>query len=301
MKIEIDGRPVWVNYHHLYCFYMIALRGNLSRASEFLNIGQSALSIQMKQFEENLGFPLFVREHRKITPNERGKIMLSYAKEIFRLGGEMIEAVHDRKSEARTHLKVGALDSIPKHLTVKLVEDVIRARNCLVSVIEGSPDDLLRELTEYKVDLILANAIPLCEPGRIYTRRIARLPLVVVGARRFVPLKNQFPASLNQQSFVIPTGDSRVRHEFENFCKAHDISVEVMAETQDVMVQKLLALREVGMTVMPEFAVREYLQEKTLHKIGELTDVYEELFLIAASRKIQNPGAAWLMKEFRLD
>ena len=300
MKIEIDGKPIWVNYHHLYCFYIIVGRGNLTRASEFLNIGQSALSIQMKQFEENLGFPLFVREHRKISPNERGKIMFSYAKEIFRLGGEMIEAVHDRKSEARTHLNVGALDSIPKHLTVRLVEEVVLAKNCLVTVSEGKPAELIADLTDHKIDIVVSNALPITEPGKVYTKKLASLPLIVVGGPRFVSLKKNFPASLHKQPFVIPTGDSRVRHEFENFAKSSEFQVEVIAETQDMMVQKLLALREVGLTVMPEFAVKDYLEDKSLHRIGALDDVNEELFLITASRKIQNPGAAWLMKNFRI-
>jgi hypothetical protein len=54
MNIVIEGRSFWINYHHLYCFHVIAEEGSLTRAATRLGIGQSALSIQMKQFEQSL-------------------------------------------------------------------------------------------------------------------------------------------------------------------------------------------------------------------------------------------------------
>ena len=108
-----------------------------------------------------------------------------------------------------------------------------------------------------------------------------------------------FPASLSGQRVVLPTPDSSVRHEFEHYCKRHNVQVETVVESQDVMVQKLLAMRGVGLTVMPEFAIQEYLGSQQLRLIGKLESVYEDLFLISATRKIENPVAARLMKRFK--
>ena len=66
MKITILGKPVWINYHHLYCFYVVGKEGGLARASQFLGIGQSALSIQIKQLEDHLNVRLLERGHGKI-------------------------------------------------------------------------------------------------------------------------------------------------------------------------------------------------------------------------------------------
>lgn len=300
MRIVIDGKPTWVNYHHLYCFYVVAGSGSLSRASRELGIGQSALSIQMKKFEEQLGFALFERSHRKLAPNERGRIVLAYAREIFRLGGEMLETIHDRPKAGRTHLQIGALDTIPKHLTIRLVGEALRGRSCTVSVIEGKPDELLRQLTEHRIDIIVTNYFPLKDPGQVYVRRLARLPLWVVGGKPFLGLRDGFPKTLHRQPFVVPTGDSHVRHELENFCKKNELRPDFVVEAQDLMVQKLLALKHVGLSVMPEFAVADYLAKKELYKIGKLPGLFEELYLISASRKIENPAAAQLMRRFHL-
>lgn len=300
MKIVINEKPTWINYHHLYCFYVIAKEGGLTQASKVLKIGQSALSIQMKQFEENIGFSLFERTPKKIRPNERGKLVLAYAKEIFRLGIEMVETIHDRPTANRTHLQIGALDTIPKHLTVQIVTMALSQKRCAVSVSEGKPQDLLKNLTEHRIDLLVTNFAPKSEPGQVYSKRIARLPLWVVGAKSFLKLKSNFPKSLNGQPFILPTADSSVRYDFESFSKQAGVRPDYLTETQDLMIQKLLALNGTGLTVMPEFAVREYLQKKELFLIGRLPQMFEELFLVAASRTIENPIASFLMRNFQV-
>ena len=300
MKLVIEGRSFWINYHHLYCFHVIAEEGSLTRAAARLGIGQSALSIQMKQFEQSLGFSLFERAHRSITPNERGRLVHAYTREIFRLGGEMMETLLDRPTAKRTSLEVAALDTIPKHFTVELVRQALAPGGCTVKVLEGKPESLLESLIEHRVDLMISNFVPPAEPGRVHARRIARLPLWVVGAPRFAGLKKGFPASMDRAPFVLPTGDSSVRHAFESYCQDRSFTPDLVVEAQDVMVQKLLALQGVGLTVVPEFAVSEYVKQRKLIAIGKLEGLYEELFLISAARKIQNPVAQRLMKSFRV-
>jgi len=300
MKIEIEGRSVWVNYHHLYCFHLIATLGGLTPASQVLKIGTSALSIQMKQFEESLGFELFERSHRKMSPNERGRIVLAYTKEIFRLGTEMVEALNDRRSESRIHLKLGALASIPKHLPLQLVSEAHGKMSCMISLLEGKQDALLNDLLNHRIDLVLTNFLPHEEPDRFYSKRIARFKVWVVGTKKFKNLAREFPRSLAGAPFVVPTHDSLVRAEFENFTHDHGLRTDIVAEAQDVMVQKLLCVRGLGVTLIPEFAVREYIETKQLFKIGELPQVTEEVFLLSASRKIQNPVASFLMSRSKL-
>jgi len=300
MRIRIYGQSVWVNFHHLYCFYSAANLGGLTQASKDLGIGQSALSIQIKQLERQLGFTVFDRTHRKLTLNERGKVVFLYAKEIFRLGNEMIETLSDQGQSHKTHLQVGALDTIPKHLTVRLVTEAIRKHQCIVSVTEGRPEDLVTHLAEHRLDLAVMNFIPSQEPGRLISKRIAKNPLWVIGARRFLPLRRRFPRSLSGQPMVVPTGDSQVRHAIDNHFSLRGLSPTYVAEAQDVMVQKLLAIQGVGLTVAPEFAILEYIERGELFRIGRLEGVYDEHFLISAKRRVRNPVAADMMAHFKV-
>lgn len=299
MKTQIEGKMAWVNYHHLYCFYIIAQQGSITLASKKLGIGQSALSIQMKQFEAQLGYSLFERSHRKIEINERGKLVLSYAKEIFRLGGEMVQTLHDRPKSDRVRLQIGALDTIPKHLTVKIVNHALMLKS-QVTVVEGKLKSLVKDLIEHRIDLVVTNYLPQTIPGQIFAKKIARLPLYIVGAKPFVGLREGFPRSLEGQPFILPTADSDVRHQFESYCSMNDLKIDRLVETQDIMVQKLLAVEQNGLTIMPEFAVAQFIKTKQLYLIGKLPRTYEEIYLLSASRRIKNPAASQLMQGFEL-
>ncbi|MCT4641008.1 MAG: LysR family transcriptional regulator [Bacteriovoracaceae bacterium] len=75
----------WLNYHHLIYFKEIATQGSISAASKLLNVGQPALSSQLKQFENFLGIDLFVRKGRRLVLTDAGRIILDYALKINEL------------------------------------------------------------------------------------------------------------------------------------------------------------------------------------------------------------------------
>jgi LysR family transcriptional activator of nhaA len=263
-------------------------------------MGQPALSIQLKQFEEAIGKKLFERAHRKMTLSENGKIALEYAKEIFKSGTEMIETLHDRPSANRIHLQIGTLDSIPKSLTLQVAKEVIKNKNCSITFLEGRQDELLRELTQHRIDLLITNQSPLTGTGQVYTRKIARLELFAIGSKKFQPLKKNFPESLRGKPLIASTADNRIQQDIDHFLKLKGIQPDIISETQDLMLQKLMAIEEIGVIIAPEFAVREYLKKKELYILGKLDNVFEELFLVAASRKIENPIAAELIQKFEI-
>ena len=61
-----------VNFHHLHYFWAVAKDGNLTRTARRLHVSQSALSSQIKQLEDQLGEPLFVRQGRGHARTEAG-------------------------------------------------------------------------------------------------------------------------------------------------------------------------------------------------------------------------------------
>jgi LysR family transcriptional activator of nhaA len=300
MKTQIKNKNVWLNYHHLYYFMVVASEGSIASASKKLSIGQSALSIQLKQFEDSISVKLFERSHRKLVLTENGKIALEYAHEVFKMGNEMLETLHDHPTINRVHVQVGALDTIPKHLTLQLAETIIGMKNSTVTILEGKGEELLQELIQHKIDLLITNELPASGANQVFSKKIARLPLLVLGSKKYIGLKKKFPDSLNAQPFIVPTMDNKGRHEIDHFFKLNEIKPDIIAESQDVMVQKLMALRGHGMIVIPEFAAREYIQKKELFVIGKLEGTFEELFLVAASRKIENPIATEIMKNFKI-
>lgn len=291
----------WINYHHLLYFKTIAEENSVSKAAEKLRVGQPTLSAQLKQFEAALGVRLFERQHKKLILTEQGRIALDYARNIFSMGSEMVEALHDRLKPARPALCVGALDSVPKQVVLQLVKTALKISVCQITLLEGSPNELLRELIAHKVDLLVTNFLPTgLEAKGLSHRLISRKNVAIYGAPKFKPLRKGFPYSISGQPMILPTYDSKLRYDLDHWCRLTSISLDVLVESQDIGVKKLMAVSGLGLFPAPAHAVTRQILSGELVEIGELPGVSEDLHLVTAQRKIENRIAKELMKVFQV-
>jgi len=103
---------------------------------------------------------------------------------------------------------------------------------------------------------------------------------------------------LQVQPFIMPSFHSKLRHDLNHFFRINNIAVDVVVETQDTSIQKLLGAEGMGLIPLPEFAGKELVKEGKLIKIGPLEGVTEDFWLVSSPRKIPNPIAFALMKSF---
>ena len=78
-----------INYKHLRYFWVVAREGGVARASERLHLTPQTISGQLSLLEKHLGVDLFSRVGRNLELTDSGRLVLSYADEIFSLGGEL--------------------------------------------------------------------------------------------------------------------------------------------------------------------------------------------------------------------
>ncbi len=288
----------WLNYHHLYYFRVIANEGSIAKAADKLRLGQPTLSTQLKVFEDNIGVQLFERKHKKLILSESGRIALDYANGIFKMGNEMVEVLKDRMPLKRTHVQIGALDSVPKDIVYSVVKEALAAGDCTVSILEGKGDEMIRELANHRIDLFISNYSPsIHEADSLYVKPIGQVPVVICGAPKFKALRKNFPQSLHQMQFVLPTSHSKMRHDLDHYLKGQEIVVDCVTETQDVSLQLLMGRKGVGLIPIPIAVAEEYF-DHDLVEIGVLPGVFENYYLVSASRKIENPISSRVMKSF---
>lgn len=86
--MELDLRSLEI-------FRAVATEGSVSRAAEKLHRVQSNISTRIKQLEDRLGRPLFLRQNRGLTLTPDGALLLTYADKLLQLSTEAVEALHD--------------------------------------------------------------------------------------------------------------------------------------------------------------------------------------------------------------
>ena len=224
---------------------------------------------------------------------------LDYSKGIFRMGSEMYEVLHDRLKPLKPSLHLGALDSVPKQIVLKLVKHAIRISPCQITLSEGRPDELLRELVAHRMDLMVTNFLPTGTDGKgLYPKSITKKNVAFYGAPKFKSLKKGFPKSISGEPMILPTYDSQLRQDLDHWAKLNKIELNIICESQDISIKKLMAINEMGLIPTATHTVAEQVLNGELVEIGQLQGVHEELFLVTTQRKIENPIASKLRDSF---
>ncbi|MEZ5796699.1 MAG: LysR family transcriptional regulator [Paracoccaceae bacterium] len=74
----------------LRAFVTVADTGGVTKAAGFLNLTQSAVSMQIKRLEEALGQTLFLRAARRLALSAEGEQLLSYGRRMLALNDEAL-------------------------------------------------------------------------------------------------------------------------------------------------------------------------------------------------------------------
>jgi LysR family nitrogen assimilation transcriptional regulator len=109
-----------MNLKQLIYFRKAIETGNITRAASELHVAQTALGIQIRNLEEELGVELLERHSRGVRATPSGELLNTYAEDILARLEEMKRAVRARAGAAQETLLLGVTPSI-----VRLVGDAI--------------------------------------------------------------------------------------------------------------------------------------------------------------------------------
>ena len=93
----------------LRIFRAVVREGGITRAAERLHRVQSNVTTRVRQLEEDLGVPLFLREGKRLHLSPAGQILLDYADRLLVLADEARAAVQDPRP--RGIFRLGSMES----------------------------------------------------------------------------------------------------------------------------------------------------------------------------------------------
>ena len=90
----------------LRSFVAVAEAGGVTRAAGFLNLTQSAVSMQIKRLEDALGLQLFARQARRLALTSEGEQLLAYGRKMMALNDEVLARLTSAANEGEIRLGV---------------------------------------------------------------------------------------------------------------------------------------------------------------------------------------------------
>lgn len=141
-----------VELRHLRYFVAVAETENVSRAASKLHISQPALSRQIGDLEDELGFLLLERSAKSVRLTDAGRTFLTEARAVLQRAEEAVIAAKAVATGARGELHVGYAPS----LTARILPPTLRAfqaelPNVRVKLHDLSTEEMFVRLSEGKL------------------------------------------------------------------------------------------------------------------------------------------------------
>ena len=126
---------------HLRYFTGVAGEENISRAALKLHVSQPALSRQIRDLEEELGFALLKRGAKSVSLTEAGRVFLTEARAVLQHAEEAVKIARAVASGGHAELHVGYAPS----LTARILPQTLRAFQAALPKVRVKLHDLSTE------------------------------------------------------------------------------------------------------------------------------------------------------------
>lgn len=235
-----------------------------------------------------MGVALFIREGRQLKLTESGYQALGYAEEIFKRGEELESLLLKGIQPNLLSIRIGVLTTMSRNFIENFIDPLIGKPNTRFMLHARGQMNLLNALANHEFDLALTNVQVLGTNKELWQcQLLARQPVSIIGPAE-LNLQQSFPIGYHQHEWVVPVSDSPIRSAFDSFCAQHQFKPNIVAESDDMAMLRLLARDTGALAVIPDVVVKDELKQGTLINYLTLPNVYENFYAVTVKRQIQN-------------
>ena len=209
----------------LSVFETFARTGGFTNAAKELHLTQPAVSLQVKQLEENIGLPLYERTGKKILLTEAGREILIYAESISSQLKELESVINEMKGMERGRLNI-AIASTANYFAPKLLATFNRRfENVDVYLDVTNREGLIEHLVNNDTDMVIMGRPP--DDLKLEFNAFLDNPLVIIAASDHHLAKETHISleRLDSEKFVIRECGSGTRIAIERFFNRQQVSL----------------------------------------------------------------------------
>lgn len=257
-----------MNYtlHQLQVFLKITQTQSITKAAEELHLTQPAVSIQLKNLQDQFEIPLTEVIGRKLFVTEFGK-------EIAVAAEKIVNEVHaiNFKTMAYRGQMIGRLKisvvSTGKYVMPYFLSDFLKEHQGIELVLDvTNKDKVIKSLEKNEVDFALVSVLP--EHLQVDNIELMENRLFVVGNKEHKFQRQVYDNSILEELPLIyrETG-SGTRHVMEGFIKQNNLPVIKKMELTSNEAVKQAVIAGLGFSIMPLIGIKNELNNGDLQII----------------------------------
>ncbi len=287
-----------LNYHHLRYFLAVATEGGIKAASVRLHVSSPTLSTQIRELEDFLEVPLFVREGRSMVLTDAGRVVKQYARRIFDCGDELVEVVRRGSLLGPQAVYLGIVDSVPKLLASGiLIRTWASHPEIKVIMREGLPGELFPALASHQLDVVITNEpAPSSLKPLLFSKQTAKFGVRFVASP---DLKKRFNRKSGLDGFpvLLPTMESPLRRELDRWWAECGVAPVIRGEFDDAAAMWELAASGAGAVPVIEPVLSEVARRYGLEVLPLKIGIFEQLFVVTAERQFSHEGLRAIVEQ----
>jgi LysR family transcriptional regulator, low CO2-responsive transcriptional regulator len=257
-----------MNYtlHQLEVFRMVTRMKSITKAAEALHLTQPAVSIQVRNFQEQFDIPLTEVVGRKLYVTDFGKEIAEASEKIL----DLVQAINLKTMAYKGHLtgrlKISVV-STGKYVIPYFLSDFLRANEGVELVLDvTNKQKVLESLEHNEVDFSLVSILP----EQMSVEKLELMPnqlYPVVQGDLAVPEGITLEQLMETLPLIYREPGSGTRLVTERFLQNRALEVRKKLELTSNEAVKQAVLARLGFSIMPEIGIRNELDQGMLRKI----------------------------------
>lgn len=235
-------------------FEALARHSHFGRAADACAISQPAISVQIKELEEELGTELFERSARQVRLTGFGEEFAERVRDILRSVDELGDLARASRDRLAGRLRIGVIPTIAPYLLPAIIGNLSRTHDGLdIHVRETLTGKLINELAQGRLDTAIV-ALPVSEPSltevALFTENFV---LVRPGEDEGKPVPNR--EMLREMRLLLLEEGHCFRDQALSFCDLQSARPRELLEGSSLSTLVQMVGAGIGVTLIPEMAV----------------------------------------------
>ena len=290
-----------LTFRQLSVFEAVARHLSFSRAAQELHLTQPAVSMQIKQLEENVSTSLFEQLGKKIYLTEAGHELYHYSRVIAQQLSEAESVLSELKGLKRGKLKISVASTANYFAPQLLATFSQRFPTVTVSLDVTNRQALLQQLANNEMDMAVMGQPP--DGLDLVAESFMENPLVVIAPRnhplarkKLIPLER-----LQEETFLMREEGSGTRIAMERYFDAHGVKIQTGMEMSSTEAIKQAVQAGLGLGVVSLHTVELELEAKRLLVLDVQGLPIQRHWYIVHRKDKRLSASAQAFKNFLLD
>jgi len=244
----------------------IAESGTFTAGALRVHITQAAISMQIRQLENELGARVFVRAPRHVILTEAGEHLLQRARQILREHDAAVDEIAALAGAERGRLRIGSASAmILTEPLPKILKELRRQHPAAeIAVISGTSGALVDQILAGELDIAFVS-LPVDVRG-IQTERLSEDQLVAIASPRHKLAKQRTISAytLAGEKLILGERGGNTRRLIDQFFAQAGVSLHVAMELSRQAAIRRMVEEDMGVGIVPLQSVKEEVEKGKL-------------------------------------